>query len=74
MNNKILNLNHKSDYSLTNSYEDNFEKNDWNNDNIITFDDNIIINDDYDNGYTYNKKYTFTPQKGFTFKQDKYNL
>ena len=24
------------------------------------------------NEYGYNKKYSFTPKKGFTFKQDKY--
>lgn len=72
MYNSMFNLNHKSDYYLMNNYEDNFDNNDWNNDNIATFDDNTIINDDYDNGYSNNKKYSFTSKKGFTFKQDKY--
>ena len=32
--NKLLNLSHKTDYYLTNRYEDNFENqnNEWNND------------------------------------------
>ena len=41
--NKLLNLSHKTDYYLTNSYEDNFENqnNEWNNDEILNLEDNI---------------------------------
>ena len=45
--NKLFNLSHKSDYYLTNNYEDNFKNDEWSSD-IINFDDNIPINDDYD--------------------------
>ena len=72
MNNNMFNLNHKSDYYLINNYENNFDNNEWNNDEIITNDDSIPINDDYNNEYGDNKKYSFTPKNGFTFKQDKY--
>ena len=39
--NKLLNLSHKTDYYLTNSYEDNFENqnNEWNNDNCDKYND-----------------------------------
>ena len=51
--NKLLNLSHKTDYYLTNSYEDNFENqnNEWNNDEILNLEDNIPNNDDYHNEY-----------------------
>ena len=51
--NKLLNLSHKTDYYLTNSYEDNFENqnNKWNNDEILNLEDNIPNNDDYHNEY-----------------------
>lgn len=70
MNNKISNLNYKYDYYLMNDYEDNFDNSEWNNDDIVIFDDNIPI-DDYYNNYRYNKKYSFS-EKRFTFKQNKY--
>ena len=72
MNNNMFNLNHKSDYYLMNNYENNFDNNEWNNDEIVINDDSIPINDYYNNEYGSNKKYSFTPKKGFTFKQDKY--
>ena len=71
MNNKRFNLNHRSNYYLTNNYEDNFDNNEWNHDDIIDFNDNIPINDDY-NDYKYSKKYSFPQKNGFTFKQNKY--
>ena len=51
--NKLLNLSYKTDYYLTNSYEDNFENqnNEWNNDEILNLEDNIPNNDDYHNEY-----------------------
>ena len=35
MNNNMFNLNHKSDYYLMNNYENNFDNNEWNNDEIV---------------------------------------
>ena len=40
--NKLFNLSHKSDYYLTNNYEDNFKNDEWSSD-IINFDDNILL-------------------------------
>ncbi|MPN39677.1 hypothetical protein SDC9_187205 [bioreactor metagenome] len=70
MNNKMYNLNHSSDNYLKNNYEDNFNNVEWNNDEIVSLDDDIPINDDYKNEYS--KKYSFPQKKGFTFKQNKY--
>lgn len=67
----MSNLNHKTDYYLMNNYEDNFHNNEWS-DDVLSFDDNVVINDDYNNEYGYNKKYSFPEKKGFTFKQNKY--
>ena len=70
MNNRMFNLNHKSDHYLMDNYEEHFENHEWNNDDI-NFDDNIIINDDYID-YSYNKTYSFLQKKGSKFKQTKY--
>ncbi|WP_434799679.1 hypothetical protein [Terrisporobacter vanillatitrophus] len=70
MNNKMYNLNHSSHNYLKNNYEDNFNNIEWNNDEIVSLDDDIPINDDYKNEYS--KKYSFPQKKGFTFKQNKY--
>lgn len=70
MNNKMYNLNHSSHNYLKNNYEDNFNNVEWNNDEIVSLDDDIPINDDYKNEYS--KKYSFPQKKGFTFKQNKY--
>lgn len=64
----MFNLNHKSNYYLMNNYENN----ELNNDEIVATDDSILFNDDYSNEYVYNKKYSFSEKKGFTFKQNKY--
>lgn len=63
MNNNMFNLNHKFDYYLMNNYENNFDNNEWNNDEILTTDDSIPINDDYNNEYGYNKKYSFLEKR-----------
>ena len=61
--NKLFNLSHKSDYYLTNNYEDNFKNDEWSSD-IINFDDNIPINDDYDKEFISKQRYSFTENKG----------
>ena len=65
--NKLFNLSHKSDYYLTNNYEDNFKNDEWSSD-IINFDDNIPINDDYDKELISKQRYSFTENKGYKFK------
>lgn len=60
MNNKMINLNQNKHSYLTNDYEDNFSNYEWNNDDIMMFDDYVPVNDDYENEYS--KKYSF-PQK-----------
>lgn len=74
MNNKMFNLNHKSDYYLMNNYEYNFndDANDWNNDNIINLDDNIPINDDYDGGYVEDRNHLYTNKNELKSKGNKY--
>ncbi len=67
-NNKLFNLNHKSDYYLMNNYEKDFDANEWNNNNYINWDDNITINDDYDREHNVNKKYSLSQKKGNSFK------
>lgn len=67
-NNKLFNLNHKSDYYLMNNYEKDFDVNEWNNNNYINWDDNITINDDYDREHNVNKKYSLSQKKGNSFK------
>ena len=67
-NNKLFNLNHKSDYYLMNDYEKDFDANEWNNNNYINWDDNITINDDYDREHNVNKKYSLSQKKGNSFK------
>lgn len=69
---KMFNLNCKSSYCKMNNYEDDFDNNEWNNDDIVNFDDFIPINDDYNNEYGYNRKYSFPQKKGFVFTQNKY--
>lgn len=69
---KMFNLNCKSSYYKMNNYEDDFDNNEWNNDDIVNFDDFIPINDDYNNEYGYNRKYSFPQKKGFVFTQNKY--
>ncbi|WP_455537900.1 hypothetical protein [Terrisporobacter sp.] len=56
--NKAFNLNSKYNYYLVNDYEDNFQRDEWNND-LINFDDNIPINDDYDKEYISKKRYSY---------------
>ncbi|MCC3862968.1 hypothetical protein K0040_01400 [Terrisporobacter petrolearius] len=70
MNNKMINFNQKNHSYLTNDYEDNFSNYEWNNDDIMMFDDYAPVNDDYENENS--KRYSFPQKKGFIFKQNKY--
>ena len=63
--NKLFNLSHKSNYYLTNNYEDEVIKNKWDNDEIINTEDEIPINDDYYNEYMKNNKYSFLERNKF---------
>ena len=47
--------------------EDNFKNDEWSSD-IINFDDNIPINDDYDKEFISKQRYSFTENKGYKFK------
>ena len=58
--NKLFNLKHKTDYYLTNNYENNFQYDEWDSDHIMNFEDNIPINDDYNNEQELSNKYSFS--------------
>ena len=57
---KLFNLKHKTDYYLTNNYENNFQYDEWDSDHIMNFEDNIPINDDYNNEQELSNKYSFS--------------
>ncbi len=69
--NKLFNLTRNSDYYLTNNYEDNFQHDEWDNDYIMNVEDNIPVNDDYDNKYNVNNKYSFSNKKQINLNKAK---
>lgn len=72
--NNIFNLNHKTDFYLMNNYDDAYGNNEWNMDEIPSFDSNLSIDENvYEKEYkSYNQRYSFPQKKGYKFKQTKY--
>ncbi len=44
-------------FSSSYNYESSFDSNEWKNNNIISLDDNIPVNDDYENENILKKRY-----------------